>query len=123
MILEGLPDDPAERVAALRAEIAHHNERYHQLDAPEIPDADYDRLVRELRRLEELHPELAAADSPTSQVGAAPSSLFAPVVHQVQMMSLDNAFDDEEIRAWAQRLARSLDRERRLPGPRTLVPA
>jgi DNA ligase (NAD+) len=109
VILDDLPDDPAERVKVLRAEIAHHNERYHQLDAPEIPDADYDKLVLELRRLEEAHPELQTEESPTGQVGAAPSSLFAPVVHQVQMMSLDNAFDDDEIRAWAQRLARALE--------------
>jgi DNA ligase (NAD+) len=111
MILDVLPDEPHQRAAALRTLIEHHNERYHVLDEPEIPDADYDRLARELRRLEDEFPELRSATSPTGQVGAAPSALFSPVVHQVQMMSLDNAFDDEEIRAWAQRLARSLGRE------------
>jgi DNA ligase (NAD+) len=111
MILEELPADPGARVTALRRQIAHHNQRYHALDEPEIPDADYDQLVRELRRLEEAHPELHAADSPTAQVGAAPSTLFDPVVHAVEMMSLDNAFDDEEILAWSMRLARALGRD------------
>ncbi len=111
MILDGLPTEPSDRVDALRSLIAHHNERYHVLDAPEIPDADYDRLVVELRRLESEYPELASESSPTQGVGAAPSSLFSPVTHQVPMMSLDNAFDDEEIHAWGLRLARALDRE------------
>ena len=111
MILDDLPTDIAERISALRAQVAHHNERYHALDDPEIPDADYDVLAAELRRLEAAHPELGGADSVAQQVGAAPSTLFAPVVHEVRMMSLDNAFDDEEIRAWGQRLARALERE------------
>ncbi len=99
-------DDPVARVDALRAEIAHHNLRYHQLDAPEISDADYDVLVRELRALEADHPDLVVPDSPTSHVGAAPSSLFASVTHRVPMMSLDNAFSAEELGAWADRLAK-----------------
>ena len=79
MILDELPDDLGERVVALRALVAHHNERYHAEDAPEIPDADFDSLVAELRRLEADHPELADAQSPAQSVGAAPSSLFSPV--------------------------------------------
>jgi DNA ligase (NAD+) len=98
-----------ERVAELRALIQYHNERYHTLDAPEIPDADYDALVRELQRLEDEHPELVTAESPTQQVGAAPSPTFAPVVHEMAMMSLDNAFSRAELDAWAERVARGLD--------------
>jgi len=111
VILDGLPEDPAQRIASLRALVAHHNERYHALDDPEIPDADYDILVGELRQLEASHPELTAVASPSEQVGAAPSGLFAPVTHRVRMMSLDNAFDDGEIRAWGERLARALGRD------------
>ena len=111
MILDGLPTEVPARIAALRAQVAHHNERYHALDDPEIPDADYDVLATELRRLEAAHPELAEEGSVGQQVGAAPSTLFTPVTHEVRMMSLDNAFDDEEIQAWGQRLARALGRE------------
>ncbi len=97
------------RAAELRELIRHHGELYYSLDAPEITDADYDALVVELRELEERYPELAAADSPTRTVGAAPSVLFAPVAHEVAMMSLDNAFDIDELRAWATRAASRLD--------------
>ncbi len=81
---------------------------YHELDAPELPDADFDQLVHRLRELEAAHPELASADSPAEQVGGAPSVAFAPVVHEVPMMSLDNAFDIDELRGWAERLERRL---------------
>ena len=108
----GQPDggalDPVARAEVLRAQIAHHNERYHVLDAPEVTDAEYDELVRELRALEAEHPDLAVPDSPTAQVGAAPSAQFAPVAHHVPMMSLDNAFSPEELRAWADRLAKQV---------------
>jgi DNA ligase (NAD+) len=97
----------AARVDALRRRIVHHNELYHVLDAPEIPDAEYDRLVVELRQLEERHPELATPDSPTQTVGAAPSGLFSEVRHRVPMMSLDNAFDEDELRGWGERLHRA----------------
>ncbi len=100
--------DPVARAEALRAEIAHHNQRYHQLDDPEISDAEYDELVRELRQIEAEHPDLVVPDSPTGQVGAAPSTTFAPVTHHVPMMSLDNAFSAEELRAWADRLAKQV---------------
>jgi DNA ligase (NAD+) len=99
-------EDPAGRAAQLRELIAYHNERYHQLDAPEIPDAEYDDLVRELRSIESEHPELVAADSPTGSVGAPVSTLFSSVAHRVPMMSLDNAIRPDELQAWADRLAK-----------------
>ena len=97
-----------ERAASLRAEISEHNRRYHELDDPTISDADYDDLVRELRAIEEEHPELITPDSPTQHVGGGVSTTFDPVVHRVPMMSLDNAFDEEELRAWGDRLQRRL---------------
>src|SRR4051812_45516883 len=100
--------DPAAQLAQLREEIAYHNERYHQLDDPTISDAEYDALVVRLRELEAKHPDLVTPDSPTQLVGAAPSSLFAPVRHSVPMMSLDNAFSVEELQAWGDRLARNV---------------
>jgi DNA ligase (NAD+) len=101
--------EPAVRVAELRRQIAYHNERYHVLDSPEIADADYDLLVRELLKLEADHPELASADSPTSHVGAAPlSATFAPVIHRVPMTSLDNAMDETELGLWGDRVSRGL---------------
>ncbi len=108
---------PAEAIARaeeLRALIRHNNELYNVLDAPEIPDAEYDLLVVELRQLESDNPSLVTPDSPTQTVGAAPSGLFAEVRHRVPMMSLDNAFDETELRAWSERLRRadaSLDLE------------
>jgi DNA ligase (NAD+) len=96
------------RVAELRELIRYHNERYHELDDPEISDAEYDDLVRELRRLEEQYPALITPDSPTQQVGSAASATFAPVEHHVAMMSLDNAFDEAELRAWGTRVERGL---------------
>ncbi|HUS43024.1 MAG TPA: NAD-dependent DNA ligase LigA [Ilumatobacteraceae bacterium] len=99
----------AARVDELRAQVAHHNERYHTLDDPEISDADYDALVRELRQLEADHPDLVIDDSPTGLVGGAISATFAPVTHRVPMMSLDNAMDADELRAWADRVTKGLD--------------
>ena len=99
----------AARIQFLRAQIAHHNERYYGADAPEISDADYDLLVRELVQLEAEHPDLADADSPTQQVGAAAlSGAFSEVVHRVPMTSLDNAMDVDELQAWGDRVARGL---------------
>jgi DNA ligase (NAD+) len=99
---------PAARVAQLREEIEHHLDRYHRLDDPEISDAEYDALVRELSQLESEHPDLVTPDSPTQTVGAAPSSLFAPVTHSVPMMSLDNAFSEDELQAWGDRIIRNI---------------
>lgn len=103
--------DPAERAEELRAQIRHHNRLYHELDAPEIPDADFDELLRELQGLEEANPELAMPDSPTQVPGGSPTTLFAPVAHRVQMMSLDKAFEVAELDAWFERLKRRLGDE------------
>ncbi len=105
---EEVPDEVAARAAELRDLIEHHNERYHRLDAPEIPDSEYDLLVRELKEIERAYPVLITPDSPTQTVGAAPLGLFQPVRHRVPMMSLDNAFEEVELRAWADRLRRQI---------------
>ena len=101
---------PAERVEQLRSEIERANRLYYELDAPELPDADYDALLRQLAVLEAEHPELAV-DSPLLKVGGAPTAAFSEVVHRVPMMSLDNAMDETELRGWGERLQRLLDRE------------
>ncbi len=87
----------AQRVEQLREQIRFHNYRYYVLDDPLIPDAEYDRLLRELQELEAEHPELVTDDSPTQRVGATPLSEFGEVRHALPMLSLDNAFDDEEL--------------------------
>ena len=97
-----------DRIAELIERIRYHDQRYYAEDAPEIPDADYDQFKRELVELEAAHPELVRPDSPTQTVGADPSTLFAPVEHRVPMMSLDNAFDRDELNAWADRAQRRL---------------
>ncbi len=105
-----LPTEPAPRVAALVEQLRAHNAAYYERDAPTIPDAEYDELVRELKRLEEAHPELVVADSPASAtVGGAPSGAFAEITHRVPMMSLDNAMDVGELRAWGDRTARKIE--------------
>ena len=105
----------AEKVRAqeLRAQIAHHNNRYYGDDAPEISDSAYDGLVRELRGLEARFPELVTEDSPTKLVGSSLTivSTFAPVVHARPMQSLDNAFDDGDLRNWVERLVKSVPGE------------
>jgi DNA ligase (NAD+) len=99
------------RVEELRAGIEHHSHRYYVLDAPEISDADFDLLLRELRDLEQRHPELLTPDSPTQRVGGVAASRFAPVRHSARLLSLDNAFDDEELSAWRDRVVKGLGRE------------
>ena len=101
--------DAADRAEWLRTKIAYHNERYHTLDDPEISDGDFDLLVRELRQIEADHPQLASDSSPTRSIGGATSATFDPVEHAVPMMSLDNAMDVEELRAWFERVAKGLD--------------
>ena len=98
--------DPAVRVDELRRLIAHHDERYYLHDNPEISDAEYDALMRELIALETDHPDLVTPDSPTQKVGGAPSAQFSAVTHLVPMMSLDNAFSLEDLVAWGKRLER-----------------
>jgi DNA ligase (NAD+) len=96
------------RVEELRERINHHRYRYFVLDSPEVSDAEYDELVRELEALEGEFPELITPDSPTQRVGAAPADLFAPVQHRARMLSLDNAFSREELEAWAVRVERAV---------------
>ncbi|QDA56089.1 NAD-dependent DNA ligase LigA [Thermomonas sp. SY21] len=103
--------DIAARIADLRRRIEDANRRYHELDDPDLTDAQYDALVRELEALERAHPQLAAADSPTRKVGAAPSGRFAAVEHAVPMLSLGNAFSDEEVADFVRRIRERLDRE------------
>lgn len=102
---------PAERCAYLRKEIERHNIRYYQLDDPLISDAEYDALFRELQNFEAQHPELATPDSPTHRVGSQPLKSFSEVVHRTPMLSLNNAFSEDEVRAFDQRVRDALDVE------------
>jgi DNA ligase (NAD+) len=102
--------DPATRIAELRRALEDANHRYHVLDDPAIPDAEYDRMLRELEALEAAHPELAADDSPSQRIGAAPSSGFAPVRHEIPMLSLGNAFEDVEVADFVRRIEQKLGR-------------
>ena len=103
--------DILERLEDLRAQINHHNYRYHALDAPEISDAEFDALLRELRAIEERHPGLVTPDSPTQRVGAEPVAGFAEAVHHRPMLSLGNAFDEEQLMAWHRRAQDLVDGE------------
>ncbi|MFL5358542.1 NAD-dependent DNA ligase LigA [Archangium sp.] len=96
------------RVEELRGLINHHDYRYYVLDSPEVTDAEYDALLRELRGLETDFPELVTPDSPTQRVGGRPGALFAPVRHRLPMRSLDNAFSAEELAAWAARVEKRI---------------
>ena len=104
--------DARKRIDKLREIIDRHNYRYYILDAPAIGDRQYDRLLRELRELEGRFPDLVTRDSPTQRVGAPPSQAFAPVVHAQPMLSLANAFSEEELRAWAHRARTALESQR-----------
>ena len=97
------------RAKELRAELNHHNHRYYVLDDPEISDAQYDVLMRELQGLEESHPELVSPESPTQRVGAAPAEGFTQVQHSQPMLSLANAFNFEELQAWHRRTKNLVD--------------
>jgi DNA ligase (NAD+) len=97
------------RAEELRALINHHNYRYYVLDDPEVSDAEYDSLMRELRALEAAHPELITPESPTQRVGAEPSETFEAVEHPVPLLSLANAFIEAELRAWHARIVRLLE--------------
>ena len=101
----------AERAASLRTELAQHDYQYYVLDQPQVPDAEYDRLFHELRALEAAHPELITADSPTQRVAGAVAPGFAPVTHGEAMLSLDNAFSEEDVRAFDRRVRERLGRE------------
>jgi DNA ligase (NAD+) len=99
------------RVRELRAEIERHNYSYYVLDEPQVPDAEYDRLLRELQTLEEKYPQLVTSDSPTQRVGGEPVKAFGAVVHRLPMLSLDNAFSEEEVRAFDRRVRERLGRD------------
>ncbi|QSX75655.1 NAD-dependent DNA ligase LigA [Lysobacter arenosi] len=101
----------ATRIAELRAQLDDANYRYHVLDDPAIPDADYDRMLRELDELEAAHPELITADSPTQRVGAVPTGSFAQVRHAIPMLSLGNAFSDEEVAVFVRKIEERLGRD------------
>ncbi len=105
------PDKARRRVDALREEIRNHDYQYYVLDNPEVPDAEYDRLFRELVELESAYPELLIADSPTQRVGGAPLGEFSQVEHAVPMLSLDNAFSPDEVVAFDRRVRERLESE------------
>lgn len=111
-----LPAAMAARAAALRQQLEHASYEYYVLDRPALADAEYDRLFRELQALEREHPELRTADSPTMRVGAPPQSALAKHPHRVPMLSLGNAFDDQELREWEERLERLVGSEVRDSG-------
>ncbi len=98
------PEEASTRVEQLRAELTEHNYRYYVLDDPGIADVDYDRLMRELQALESKFPQLLTPDSPSQRVGAPPLSAFETVEHRLPMLSLDNAFDDDEIHDFDRRI-------------------
>ena len=101
-----IPPDVATRADELAGQIRYHRERYYRDDEPEISDAEFDELVRELSALADRYPELERGDTPLTEVGAPPSATFAPVRHIVPMLSLDNAFAREELAAWYARIER-----------------
>jgi DNA ligase (NAD+) len=105
------PKPARARLEHLRREVERHNRLYYVLDSPEITDAEYDRLFQELIELEGRHPELASPDSPTRRVGAPPLPEFAEVRHRTPMLSLNNAFDEEEVRAFDRRVREGLGRD------------
>ena len=104
MAVKKSPAAPGERARELRAALTEAGYNYHVLDAPAISDAEYDAMLRELVELEAAHPELVTPDSPTQRVGAAPSSAFPPYRHSVPMLSLSNAFDEDDLRAFDARV-------------------
>lgn len=103
-----IQETPAAQIDALRAELVHHEHLYYVQDAPEITDAQYDRLMNRLKALEAEHPDLITSDSPTQRVGGKPKDGFAKVAHSRPMLSLDNAYNEAELRAWADRVTAAL---------------
>jgi DNA ligase (NAD+) len=100
-----------DELESLQQQIRHHNYRYHVLDDPEVPDAEYDRLMRQLQAIESKYPELITEDSPTQRVGDTPISAFGTVQHQVPMLSLENAFEPDELREFHRRVTDRLELE------------
>ena len=108
-MFEGDEEDLSDKVARLRRQIEYHNYRYYVLDDPEVTDAEYDGMFRELKQIEEDHPELASSDSPTVKVGGFASSSFEEVTHTVPMLSLDNVFSDGDLTAFDSRVRKLLN--------------
>ena len=106
-------DTPEQRIRELRDAIRHHEERYYIHNDPEISDEEFDRLLHELERLEAEHPDLVTADSPTQRVAGRPIEGFETVEHLVPMLSLDNAYNDEELRAFDERVRKGAGAGRR----------
>jgi len=106
-----IPKSVRDEATALRRDIDNHNRQYYVLDRPSIPDAEYDRLFRRLQDLEALHPEIAVADSPTRRVGSDPLPQFAQVTHRAPMLSLNNAFTEDGVRAFDERVRKALQVE------------
>ena len=103
---------PESRVNHIRRQIRQYNHDYYVMDNPSVPDAEYDRLMQELISLEQAHPELRSADSPSQKVGGAPLSAFEQVSHEVPMLSLDNAFDEASLLAFEKRINVCCDKYR-----------
>jgi DNA ligase (NAD+) len=95
------------QIDELRQTIRHHEHLYYVLDAPELPDAEFDRLMQELKKLEAAHPELITRDSPSQRVGGKPAEGFPKVQHSRPMLSLDNAYNEQELRDWDRRVRES----------------
>ena len=106
-----IPADTVAEVQQLRGELQRHNYLYYVLDDPEIPDSDYDRMMRRLQELESQYPQLITSDSPTQRVGATPLNAFSSVTHEMPMLSLDNAFNEDEMRAFDRRIRERLQDE------------
>lgn len=100
-----------EQIKRLKAQINHHNYRYHVLDSPEVSDAEFDGLMRELRQLEERYPALLTPDSPTQRVGAEPAAAFGVIEHRLPLLSLGNVFSNEELLTWYTRTSRLVGNE------------
>src|SRR6476619_6401389 len=120
---EGVSEaEAANRLMRLAREIARHDKLYHDQDAPEVSDAEYDALVRENHELEARFPDLVRADSPSKRLGAAPTTALAKVAHARPMLSLDNAFADEDVREFVGRVRRFLNLPEDEPVPLTAEP-
>src|SRR5437867_3214789 len=103
-----MPSSVQQRIEKLRKEINQHNYHYHVQAQPEISDQEYDRLLRELIELEKEHPELITPDSPSQRIGGEPIEGFKTVEHAVRMMSIDNTYDEAEVRAFDERVKKGL---------------
>ncbi|TNC84245.1 MAG: DNA ligase (NAD(+)) LigA, partial [Alcanivorax sp.] len=100
-----------QQIEQLRQQLREHNYKYYVLDEPSIPDAEYDRLFRQLKQLESEHPDLITPDSPTQRVGDKPLQAFQQVQHRLPMLSLDNVFSEEELVAFDRRLRERLHQD------------